>query len=269
MKKKNIYGEKKYYSDYKDNRYVKTIMFKEEVIKNDYKYVPNRFVRFFSGLFYYLFAYPILWIMLKIKYGVKVKGKSNLKGLKGAVLIGNHTCVMDGCFASVFVAFPKRNYIITKKDAVSVVVAKHFTKALGVLPLPDQNRGLVNLSQAIDFYLNKGKTVSIFPEACIWPYYNKLRPLPPANFHYAVKSNKPVVPFCITYRYKKGKNYLAKKPNVNITILEPIYPDTTLTPSEAKLQLASETERVMRAVINRDDNVGLYQYIKEENTEVK
>lgn len=267
MKKKNIYGSKKYYTDFHDNRYVKTPMLYEKKVKNNYKYIPSRFVRFFRALFYYLFAYPVLYILLKTKYGVKVYGKKNLKKVKGAILIGNHSHAMDGCFASVMVAFPKHNYIITKRDAVSVIGAKHITKALGVLPLPNENRGLINLSEAIDYYLKKGNTVTIYPEACIWPYYNHLRPLPPANFHYAVKSNVPIVPFCVTYRYAKGKNYLSKKPKVNITILEPIYPDTSLTTSQAKLKLASETEQAMRKIIERADNVGLYEYIQEEKGE--
>lgn len=263
MKKKNVYGKKMYYTDYKNNHFTKSIILREKKIKNNYKYVPNIFVRFFRDLFYYVIAVPLVWLMLKFKFGVRVKGRKNLRKVKGgAVLIGNHTHAMDGCIASVAVAFPKRNYIITLKDAVEVVVAKHFTKALGAMPLPDNAKGLANLSNSVDFYLKRGNTVTIFPEACIWPYYTKLRPLAPANFHYAVKSNKPVVPFCITYRYAKGKNNLSKKPKINVTILEPIYPDTTVSQVEAKNKLAKQTEDAMRKVIETPDNIAFYDYVK-------
>jgi len=271
MFKKNIvWGEKKYYSDYKDNHFMKTIIFREKKIKNNYNYVPNWFVRFFRNLFYYLFAYPILWIFMKCKLGVKVTGRKNIKKVKGgAILIGNHTHAADGCLASVYVAFPKRNYIITKKDAVEVIFAKHITKTLGALPLPDEPKGLANLSKSIDFYLKRGNTVTIFPEACCWPNYTKLRPLAPANFHYAVKSNVPIIPFCVTYRYAKGKNYLKKKPKINLTILEPIYPDTTLSPQEAKNLLAKQTEDAMRKVIETKDNVAFYDYVKVSKEELE
>lgn len=270
MKNKNVYGKKMYYTDYKNNHFTRSIILREKKIKNNYKYVPNIFVRFFRDLFYYIIAVPLVWLMLKFKYGVKVKGRKNLKKVKGgAVLIGNHTHAMDGCIASVAVAFPKRNYIITLKDAVEVVVAKHFTKALGAMPLPDSPKGLANLSNSIDYYLRKGNTVTIFPEACIWPYYTKLRPLAPANFHYAVKSNKPIVPFCITYRYAKGKKYLSKKPKINVTILEPIYPDLSLGQVGAKNRLAEQTELAMRKVIETGDNIALYDYIKVSEEEFK
>ncbi len=268
--KKVVWGEPRYYTDFRDNRFVKSIILKEKTIKNNYRYVPNVFVRFFRDVFYYLIACPILQIMLRCKYGVKIKGRKNIWKLKGgAILIGNHTHTMDGCFASALVAFPKRNFIVTKKDAVEVIVAKHFTKALGAMPLPDNTKGLANLSNAIDFYLQKGKTVTIFPEACIWPYYNKLRPLPPANFHYAVKSNKPIVPFCVTYRFAKGKKKLSKKPKVNITILEPIYPDLSLGQVEAKNMLAKQTEEAMRKVIETPENVEFLHYVQEDSEEAQ
>lgn len=75
MKKKVVWGEKRYYTDWKDNSFMKTIVLREKKIKNNYQYVPCWFVRFFQGLFYYVFALPILTIMLKVKYGVKVYEK--------------------------------------------------------------------------------------------------------------------------------------------------------------------------------------------------
>lgn len=234
--KKVKWGKKRYYTDFKDDSFMKTIVLKEKKIKNDYKYIPKSFtIRLLRNLFYYLIAAPILWIFGKIKYRIKVVGKKNLKKVKGgAILIGNHSNAADGVFASVFVAFPKKNYFITNKDAVQVILGKYFTKALGALPLPDEPRGLVNLSNAVETLVKKGNYVTIYPEATIWPYYTKLRPLAPATFHYAIKSEVPVVPFAVTYRYAKGKNYLKKKPRVNITILEPIYPDKNLSGIEAK-----------------------------------
>ena len=49
MKKKIVWGEKRYYTDYKDNSFMKTIVFREKKIKNNYKYVPSAIVRFFQN----------------------------------------------------------------------------------------------------------------------------------------------------------------------------------------------------------------------------
>lgn len=263
--KKNKYGKVKYYKNFTDNHFVNAIVFKEKPIPNDYQYIPKCFlVRWWFNFVYYFFAMPILWIMLKVKYGVKVYGKKNMKGVRGAVLIGNHSNSMDGCFASVMVARPKRNFIICNKDAVQVVLGKYFTTALGALPLPDDNRGLLNLANSVDKLLKKGNTVTIFPEATIWPYYTKLRPMPSASFHYAVRSNVPVVPFAVTYRYAKGKNKFAKKPKVNVTICKPIYPDLNLNAKERKEDLAFKTQNALKVVIESEGNVAFYNYVKVE-----
>lgn len=262
------YGKTMFYKDYTDNHFVNSIVLKEKKIKNNYQYIPKCFlVRWWFNLFYYVFAMPILKILMKCKYHVKVYGKKNMKGMKGCIFIGNHTNVMDGCFASAVVASPKRNYIITNKDAVQVVLGKYFTKALGALPLPDDNRGLLNLAESVDILLKQGHAVTIFPEATIWPYYTKLRPMPAASFHYAVKSNVPVIPFAVTYRYAKGKNYLKKKPKVNITICEPIYPDLSLPPKERKIDLSVKTMNSLRPIIEGPDNVALYNYVQIDDKE--
>lgn len=266
------WGTTRYYTSFKDDEFMHTKVLKEKKIGINYKYLPTNFlVQFFQFLFYYLIAIPVLWLVGKIKYGINVKGRKNIKKIKGgAILIGNHTHPMDCMIASVFVARPKRNYIISNKDAVQVAFGKYFTKALGALPLPDEQKGLANLSNAVDTLVKRGRTVTIYPEACIWHYCTFLRPLPSASFHYAVKSNVPVVPFAVTYRYAKGKNYLKKKPKINVTILEPIYPNLQLSPKEAKNDLAEKATVALKAVIETDDNKAYYKYVKiekEENNE--
>ena len=82
-----------------------------------------------------------------------------------------------------------------------------------------------------------------------------------------MKSGVPVVPVAVTYRYAKGKNYLKKKPRVNLTILEPIYPQKVLSPIECKADMAKRTEDALRKVIETEDNVALYKYVYKEKSE--
>jgi len=257
------WGEKKYYNGYKDDSFMNTIVLKEKKISNNYKYIPKSLmVKVWRFFLYYFIAAPVLFFIGKIKYGVKVKGRKNLKKIKGgAFIIGNHSHSMDCAFTSVFTAFPKRNYFIANKDAVQVVLGKYFTKSLGALPLPDDPKGLINLSNAVETLVKNGNFVTIYPEATIWPYHTRLRPLAPANFHYAVKTNKPIIPVAVTYRYAKGKNYLNKKPKVNVTICEPIYPKEGLNVIENKKYLAEQTSEVLKLIIESKDNVSLYEYV--------
>ncbi len=262
--KKVTWGEKKYYSDLTENSFMHTRIGKEKKIPNDYKYVPkSKLVKCLRFLFYYIVAVPVCWIYAKLTCSVKVKGKKNIKKLKGgAVLIGNHSHPLDCMFASVFVAAPKRNYIIANKEAVEVVGGRYFTKALGALPLPDNMKGLANLSDAVTTLLKQGNNVTIFPEAAIWPYSTFLRPFPSANFHYAAVANVPIVPFAVTYRYAKHRP-LRKKPKVNVTISEPIYADKTLALPAQKKDLATRTFNAVNQIVSRD-NVSFVEYVKKD-----
>lgn len=260
--KKIVWGEKRYYSSLKDDTFMHTKVKKQTQITANYRYLPRSFfVRAMRFLFYYLIALPVCWIITKFKCGVKVKGKKNLRKIKGgALLIGNHCNTLDPMLATVNVAAPKRNYFVANKDAVQVVVGKYFTKALGALPLPDETRGLRNLSNAVVTLLKRGNTVTIYPEAAIWPYSTKLRPFTPASFHYAIKADVPVVPFAVTYRYAKHRP-LKKKPKVNITILEPIYANKELDIVRQKKDLCERTEKAIKEVVESKDNVTFIEYL--------
>ena len=264
-KAKNIYNQPRYYSDFnEDFMHTKTV--KDIVVDEKYQYIPkNPLVRIFRNLMYYSLGYPGVKLIDRFSYGVKVYGKKNLKKIKGALLVGNHSNEFDGCFAIVEVSGPRKCYVIANKDAIEVPVARFFTKAFGALPVADTNKGLANLNNSVVKLLQKGNRVAIFPEAHIWPYYTGLRPFSSVGFHYAVKANVPVVPFAVTYRLRKGKNKMAKKPKVNITILNPIYPDKNKTLSENKAYLAQEAYEQIKQALEKANSPKLYDYIKKEN----
>ena len=66
-------------------------------INENYKYVPNGIIfKFFSNLLYYGIAFPILFLILKIRYDLKIEGKENIKNLKtGAISVSNHVLILD------------------------------------------------------------------------------------------------------------------------------------------------------------------------------
>ena len=264
-KAKNIYNQPRYYSGF-DEDFMHTKIVKNVVVDEKYQYIPkNPFVRGFRNLMYYTLGYPGVKLIDRFSYGVKVYGKKNLKGIKGALIVGNHSNEFDGSFAIVEVSGPRKCYVIANKDAIEVPVARLFTKAFGALPVPDNNKGLANLNQSVVKMLQKGSRVAIFPEAHIWPYYTGLRPFASVGFHYAVKADVPVIPFAVSYRLRKGKNKMAKKPQVNITILKPIYPDKNKTLAENKTYLAKMAYEQIKEVLDKANSPKLYDYIKKEN----
>ena len=86
-----------------------------------------------------------------------------------------------------------------------------------------------------------------FPEGSLWFYYPDIRPLKKAVFKYAVKFDRPIVPIVMSFRKRKGITKLfTKKPQVDLHVGEPLFPDKTLTKAEAETKLHKTAYQVMQ-----------------------
>ena len=66
-------------------------------IDENYQYIKEgKIFSFFSNLLYYGLAFPVLIILNKIIYDLKIEGKENIKNLKtGAISVSNHVLILD------------------------------------------------------------------------------------------------------------------------------------------------------------------------------
>ncbi|MBO7535652.1 MAG: 1-acyl-sn-glycerol-3-phosphate acyltransferase, partial [Bacilli bacterium] len=130
---------------------------------------------------------------------------------KNAVfLFGNHTHAMADPYIPTFVAHPKSNYVIVHANNVSIPVLGKINPALGAIPLPDNIAATRNFMKCIEKKIQKKASVTIYPEAHIWPYYTKIRPFVDSSFRYPVQFNTPV--YCFTNTYQK--KLFSKKPRI-------------------------------------------------------
>lgn len=66
-------------------------------IDEEYEYVPkSKVFNTFSHLLYYGVAMPVLYVLTKVIYDLKIEGKENIQNLEtGAVSVSNHVLVLD------------------------------------------------------------------------------------------------------------------------------------------------------------------------------
>ena len=63
-----------------------------EKITDDFPYERSKTWLFFSGLLYYVIVLPIVFLIMKLRYGLRVRNRKAVSRLKsGAFLFGNHT----------------------------------------------------------------------------------------------------------------------------------------------------------------------------------
>ena len=126
---------------------------------------------------------------------------------------------------------------------------------LGAIPVPGDKVSMRNFLEIIKKHIKKGHSITIYPEAHIWPYYTKIRPFKSVSFAYPVDLKKPV--FCMTNTYQAyGKNN--DKIKIVTYIDGPFFVNEDLPKKEQKQELR---DRVYNCMVERSKNSNI-EYIK-------
>lgn len=195
-------------------------------IDEKYEYVSeSKLFSLLSNGLYYGIAYPILKILMKIVYDFKIEGKENIRKLKeGAVTVSNHVLFLDCAMVGLAYGF-KKVYFTTLEGSFKIPFVRKLIKLLRAIPIPDSIKNRGYFMKAVDNILKEEKSVHFYPEAALFPYFNKIRHFKNGAFDFAVRNNKQVVPMVITFREPKGiRKIFKKKKDVTLTVLEPIKP---------------------------------------------
>lgn len=200
----------------------------KDKVNENYKFYKHNFLFKICSFLFYLFAFIVLYPFNSIYYKVKVKGKKNLKGVKTAVFVSNHTFMIDCAVLSSHVLKFRRPNFLVEKTTFQMPVVNTIVKLLGGEAIPENNLvAYKNFLAETDKQIKKGKSLLVYPEGSLWPYYANIRPLNSGAFRFSIKNNVPVVPIVVSFRSpNKFARFLGRrKPYININILEPICPN--------------------------------------------
>ena len=219
-----------------------------------YRFVNrNIFFRLGSSLLFYVIAIPLLDIVSRVFFGLRIKGKKNLRYLKGgAVTVTNHIHALDSPMVACTL-FPRRPFFATLKSNLEIPVVRRLVRLLGGVPIPESPKALHAFMDSMREELSKGRIVHFYPEASLWPWHDSLRPFRNGAFHLAVKSDVPVVPMVFTFREAKGLlSRLRKKPLVTLNVCEPEYPAKQGSERARILEMRSAVHSAMEAMLKRN-----------------
>lgn len=226
---------------------------------------------FWKTFFHYLALYPalgILRVLDTLLFGLHIHGIKRYKKLKntGVVSVCNHVHYMD-CTMIALALFRKRMYFMTLEENFRIPVVKQIIHVLGAVPQSNHPHRTKELFSQLEKALKNGAAVQIYPERVLRPYYNLgIRKMQRGAFKMAVDANVPVLPMVITYREPKGLYRLfKKKPCMDLTILEPIYPPQAETPQQSALLLQQQVENAMKQEMEKHP----YSFEKELEKEQK
>ena len=193
-------------------------------IDRNYEYVSKDIIfNTFSDILYYLIAYPILKVLTKIVYDLKIEGRENIDFLeKGAISVSNHVLFLDCAMVGLAWGL-KRVYYTTLEGSFKIPLVRKLIKLLRAMPIPEKIKNREYFMKAIEEILNNGNFVHFYPEASLFPYYKKIRNFKNGAFSIAVKNDVPIVPMVFTFREPKGiRKIFKKKKDVTLKILKPV-----------------------------------------------
>ncbi|MCI5789148.1 MAG: 1-acyl-sn-glycerol-3-phosphate acyltransferase [Tenericutes bacterium] len=197
-------------------------------IKDNYKYIPTSFI---FNLFSKIALIPIgiiLFIFNKIFFGYKITNRDKLVKDTGVVSVSNHIHPLDCTFIGL-IYYPRSVYYPTIERNFKIPVIRHLIRLLHAFPIPSDKKQKVRFYEQIDKALKNNKTIQMYPEGSMWPYYDKVRSFKYGAFKMAVKAGVGVQPIKFVFREPDGIYRLYKrKPCIEAVILDPIYPDLEL-----------------------------------------
>ena len=248
-----------YYKDELNDEFSDAKIIPRTIDKN-YIYIhKNPLWNFCSFLIQNFLSMPFKFLYGKLKFKIKYVGKEKLKECKkdGYFIYVNHTQVIGDTFIPSLPVYPKRNHFIVNPENVSMKILGNSVQLLGAIPIPNKKDGMKNFLEAIKYHIKKGHSITIYPEAHIWPYYTKIRPFKAVSFKYPVELKKPT--YCMTNTYQ---SYGKKGDKVKIVtyIDGPFWPDKSLSLKEQKQDLRDKVYKCM-CERSKNSNIEFIKYV--------
>lgn len=229
-------------------------------IDENYRYKHGILWDICSYIMQNIISMPIKVLYAKIKFKIEYKGKEKLKPYKkqGYFIYANHTQAFADTFIPSIANFPKRNFLIVNPANVSIKYAKTAIEMLGALPTPDTKTAMKNFLEIIEEKIEKQYSITIYPEAHIWPYYTKIRPFREVSFKYPIQLHTPC--FCMTNTYQA---YGKKKNKIKIVsyIDGPFFADSSLNKKDMQKDLRNQIYNKM-VERSKNSNIEYIKYIK-------
>ncbi|MBQ7352046.1 MAG: 1-acyl-sn-glycerol-3-phosphate acyltransferase [Clostridia bacterium] len=229
-------------------------------IDEKYKFVKKGFfyniLYFFCYTLTFLIFFPITWLC----YGVRVKGRKNLRKVKNAVFISNHVLPFDTFATTTHAILFKHPYFISNHRPFKMPVIRHCVRYLRAVPLAPTPSTTRNFLRDVDGALKNGKSILIYPEGAMWDYYPKIRPFMPGAFRFSIKNNVPIVPIVITFRKACWLYRILgrKKPFATINILEPITISKDIPQKQKEQELELLCYNTMTEYFNANNQISYF-----------
>ena len=251
------------YPEFTDQHYIDVPEKFHNVIDENYSYIDNsksmRFKRFWVRILLNVIVFPVA----KIRFGLKVKGKRNLKDNKklikqGVISVSNHIAFWDFIILMRTINHIKPNVLVWAPNVNGPNGS--LIRLVGGIPIPENNlKATMKYYNEVDKLLNVDhKWLHIYAEGSMWEYYAPIRPFKRGSFFFAVQFNKPIIPFAYSYRKPSWiRSKIFKQiATITVNVGEPMFPDNSISDkNERELELTDRVHKRMCELAGIENNI--------------
>lgn len=257
MKKKKVF----YYTNELTDDFAETVK-NRQPLPDNYRYLHDTWYEKLLGFIAYrLLLTPFAWLYVKLKFGQKfVRSKASKKLKCGHFIYSTHTLPLADVFLPSLITLKRKNYLLAGEQANSLKKLLGVMRSIGSIPITGNACKNREMLRCVKTRLSQGASVTIFPEAHVWPLYTQIRPYPVVSFKYAVMLNAPVLAMTNCFQKRKFR----KTPKVITFIDGPFYPDVTLDKRERAEALHKQVYETMQARAKQYSTYSPYEYVKKE-----
>lgn len=200
-------------------------------------YLARRHRRGLGMTFAQGLVYWPMWLLVKLRYRIRISGLEHLPREGKVLVIANHVSYADAVILGV--ALPRRLRFLSNEALQTKPIVGRLLRLAGVVPVsPTRARSAI---QTAVNRLNEGEAVAIFPEGHLTRDGN-VAPFQDGFRLIARRANAPILPVYLDglwgsiFSYKGGKFFYKlprfKRPVIRIVIGEPL--STDMTAAEAR-----------------------------------
>lgn len=257
-----------------DRHYLEVKKDRGIVFDADYPYIDeSRGFRFVDLLFRVMLRVVVFFVM-RIRLGLKVQGKENLKKYRevldgGFVTVCNHVHMWD--YLGILCAMkPRRAHILSWAPNINGengTMIRH----VGGIPIPQTGRrATAAYLRAVKNLLAGGGWLHIYAEGSMWEYYAPIRPFKTGASYFACECSRPVLPLAYSYRESGWiRKHLFRQIAVfTLHIGEPLYPDESLNKRERQKDLTARCHAAVCALAGFEEGENLYPPLFDHSTRI-
>ena len=244
------------------------------IFDRNYPYIDRTNGFLFKQKLIRLLLRTIVFPLARIRLGLKIKGKKNLKKhaeeLKnGVVSCSNHVHFWD--YIAIMCALkPLKPYMLTWARNIRGESGT-LIRLVGGIPIPeDDPHALYTMNAAVGTLLEDHGWLHVYSEGSMWEYYCPIRPFKDGAAYIACRSGKPILPMAFSYR-KPGfirRKIFRQTALFTLTIGEPLFEDESLSRDARKVDLTKRSHDAVCRLAGIDPEENIYPPLYENSKRI-